>query len=152
MVRFRTVLLHFAILLFVAPLTDGRLSRHGTVSVNLEAFDWAATLISQGRVVADKNGHWRNDHPNRSQENDFIRDHGFPQYSKWYLGIDERHGPNSKARYKFPFSDFQSVHRCGLLAVESRAREYGYQEIQDAAAKLLRKIDSAGPGGEKHIK
>jgi len=79
----------------------------------------------------------------RDQENDFIRDYGFPEYAKWHLAVDERHSPNSKARYRFPFGDFQNVHRCGLLAVKSRAREFGYHEIEAAAAKLLAMIDQS---------
>jgi hypothetical protein len=37
---------------------------------------------------------------------------------------------------------FANIHRCGLLAVKSRAREYGYFDIEDAAAKLIEMISS----------
>ncbi|HST31792.1 MAG TPA: hypothetical protein VLK27_13235, partial [Chthoniobacterales bacterium] len=93
---------------------------HHSVQVNTTAFAFARELISQGRFLADKKGAWGNDHPTRSQESDFIRDHGFPEYAKWYLAIDERHAHNNKTRYKFPFGDFRNVHRCGLLAVKAR--------------------------------
>jgi hypothetical protein len=59
---------------------------------------------------------------------------------KWYLGIDERYGVNTKRRYKFPYGDLKNVHRCGLLAVRARARQYGYTEIESAAAELERAI------------
>jgi hypothetical protein len=32
------------------------------------------------------------------------------------------------------------VHRCGLLAAKARARQYGYAEIENAAAELERAI------------
>src|SRR5438094_9017222 len=74
-------------------------------------------------------------------ENEFIRAHGFAQYSKWHLGIDETHAEGTKARYKFPFGDFKNIHRCALLAVRSRAHQYGYSGIEDAAIQLLEMID-----------
>jgi hypothetical protein len=143
MVQFRTALLSFAALTSCAISVDGSPSQNTSVKVNLEAFDRATALIAQGRFVADKKGAWENDHPKATQENNFIRDYGFPEYAKWHLAVDERHSSNSKARYKFPFGDFQNVHRCGLLAVKSRAREFGYHEIEAAAAKLLAMIDQS---------
>jgi hypothetical protein len=47
---------------------------------------------------------------------------------------------NTKRRYKFPYGDLKNVHRCGLLAVRARARQYGYTEIESAAAELERAI------------
>jgi hypothetical protein len=58
---------------------------------------------------------------------------------------------NSKARYKFPYGDFESIHRCGLLAVKSRAHEYRYADIENAAAELLGMINSRNPRGQKSI-
>jgi len=150
MVQLRTVLLPF-VLTFCALSVEGNSSRDAGPRVNVEAFNWAATLIAQGQFVADKKGTWSNDHPTRSRENDFVRDHGFQEYGKWYLAVDERHASNSKARYKFPFGDFHHVHRCGLLAIKSRAREYGYHELEAAAAKLLELIESAGPRAQKRV-
>jgi hypothetical protein len=126
-------------------------STHDAVRLNAAASNFACELIEQGRFVADKKGAWRSDHPTRSQQNTFIRDQGFSEYAKWHLAVDERKAWDSKARYKFPFGDFQNVHRCGLLAVKSRAREYGYHEIEAAAAKLLEMIDSIRPRAQKHV-
>jgi hypothetical protein len=135
--------------LVVCASVYGAPTARSTPTINNEAFNAAASLIAHGRFVADKKGAWRNDHPTRSQENDFMRGHGFPDYSKWYLALDGRHALNSKARYRFPFGDFRDVHRCGLLAVRARAHEYGYKEIEAAAAKLLAMIESAGPSAQK---
>jgi hypothetical protein len=139
-----------AAILLLKPLF-GNCAEPGAVRLNTEAFQFAANLITQGRFVADKKGAWTHDHPPRSRQNAFIRDHGFADYTRWHLGVDDRHGTSSKARYKFPFGDFQNVHRCGLLAVKARAREFGDQEIEDAATKLLEMIESAGPCAQKRV-
>ena len=144
-------------LFLIVALTSSRIqvnaspTGNAAVKLNIAAFDGAAALIAQGHFVADKKGVWRNHHPTRSQENAFIQTNGFGKYAKWYLAIDERHAANSKARYKFPFGEFRNVHRCGLLASKARAHEYGYHEIEEAAAKLLGMIESAGPGAEKRV-
>lgn len=147
--KLRIVLLPFALVVWVSVY--GAPAARSTPRMNDEAFNAAASLIAQGRFVADKKGSWGNHHPTRSQENDFVRGRGFPEYSKWYLALDGLHALNSKARYKFPFGDFRNVHRCGLLAVRARAHEYGYDEIEAAAAKLLAMIESAGPSAEKSV-
>jgi hypothetical protein len=70
------------------------------------------------------------------QENAFIRQHGIGEYAKWYLGIDDQEDPDNKGRYKFPYSDFDKVHRCGLLAAESRAGQRKYYDAELAVAHL----------------
>ena len=142
------LLLQITLLIFSAPLVSGRTQE---IELNREAFYFARTLIVTGHFVADKKGAWSKDHPTRAAENEFIRIYGFRDYAEWYLAADERHSPNSKARFKFPFGDFQNVHRCGLLAVKARAHEYGYREIEDAAARLLQMIDSVRPGAQKRV-
>jgi len=149
-IQFRIVLVPFVLACCVIP-AEGSSGRYAGPRVNVEAFNWATTLIAQGRFVADKKGAWSTDHPTPSREDGFVRAHGFQEYGKWHLAMDERHASNSKARYKFPFGDFQNVHRCGLLAIKGRAREYGYHEIEAAAAELLELIESAGPRAQKRI-
>ena len=151
MVNFRTVLLSLAALTACSISVEASPRRNAAVIVNVAAVDWAAALIAEGRFVADKKGAWSNHHPMRSRENEFVRNHGFMEYAKWHLGLDERYASGSKARYKFPFGDFQNVHRSGLLAIKSRAREFGYDEIEAAAAKLLAMIESTGPRAQKRV-
>jgi hypothetical protein len=125
------------------------------VKLNESGFGYAKDLIEQGHAVVDKRNEWRNDHPTAQQENDFIRDHGFAEYSKWHLGIDATHVQNSKVRFKFPFGDFKNIHRCALLAVKSRAHQYGYSDIENAAKRLLEMMDSKerqkAPGRNRKI-
>jgi len=113
-----------------------------TVKLNENAFAFAKELITQGRAVADKKNSWSDHHPMAEEENEFIRVHGFAEYGKWYLGIDETHAEDSKARYKFPFGDLTNLHRCGLLAVKSRAHQFGYADIEKAAIQLIEIVNS----------
>lgn len=108
-----------------------------SIRLNEEGFSFARQLISDGHMIAAGKGGWSKDRPSASDENEFIRRHGFAEYAKWHLGIDERHGKDTKARYKFPYGDFKDVHRCGLIAAKARAQQYGYTEIQNAAARLI---------------
>ena len=122
-----------------------------SITLNPEALLRGLDLVGEGRVVVDPKGCWRHDKSSPSQENQFIRDHGLREYGKWYLGIDNRYSPRSKSHYKFPFGDFQNIHRCGLLAVKARAKQYGYADIEAAAVQLIMDIGSAGPTAEKHV-
>jgi hypothetical protein len=117
-----------------------------TVKLNENAFAYAKELIAQGHLVADKRKAWGDHHPTAEDENEFIRAHGFAEYGKWHLGIDESHAEGTKARYKFPFGDFENIHRCALLAVRSRARQYGYPDIENAALQLTETINSKKQG------
>ena len=114
-----------------------------TTRLNENAFAYAQELTTQGHVVLDKKNEWGDHHPTAQQDNDFIRDHGFVEYSKWHLGIDPTHVQSSKARFKFPFGDFKNIHRCALLAVKSRAHQYGYSDIENAAERLLEMMERA---------
>jgi hypothetical protein len=111
-----------------------------SIELNEKAFTFAAELVKEGQVVADGKGAWTKHRPSADEENEFIRIHGFAEFAKWHLGIDRRFPENTKRRYKFPYGDFKNVHRCGLLAVKARARQYGYTEIENAAAELDRAI------------
>ena len=102
----------------------------------------AQELVEQGRVLMDQRNAWGDHQPSTADENDFIRQHGFAEYAKWHLGIDDRRAENTKAKYKFPFGDFKNIHRSALLAAKNRARQYGYDDIENAASRLLEMIQS----------
>lgn len=66
---------------------------------------------------------------------------GIKDYGKWYLGVDTDENEDTKGRYKFPYSDFTQVHRCGVLSAESRAGQYRHFDIEKGAAHLHGMID-----------
>jgi hypothetical protein len=112
------------------------------VKLNKRAFDYAKELINEGKVIRDERDAWSEHQPSAEQENEFIRAHGFDEYGKWHLGIDEEENEDTKGRYKFPYGDFENVHRCGVLAAESRAGQYKYHDIENAAAHLHGMIEN----------
>src|SRR5437588_11156050 len=118
------------------------ISHDGHTQVSESAFLFAKQLIEQRRLVADLRKAWGEHEPSAQEENEFIRQHGFAEHAKWHLGIDDRHAENTKARYKFPFGDFKNIHRSTLLAAKSRARQYGYIDIKNAANRLLQMIEA----------
>jgi hypothetical protein len=46
------------------------------------------------------------------------------EHAQGLIGIDEESGPETKGHYTFPYGDFENVHRCAVLAAESRAGDY----------------------------
>jgi hypothetical protein len=106
------------------------------VKLNETAYDHARDLIAAGRYMIDDRDAWSEHQPSARQENDYIEQHGIDEYARWHLGIDDEQDENTKGRYKFPYGDFQNVHRCGLLAAESRAGQRKYYDIELAIAHL----------------
>ena len=47
-----------------------------------------------------------------------------------------RRAEGSKRRYRFPYGDFNNVHRCAVLAAETRAGQYKHTDIELAAVHL----------------
>jgi hypothetical protein len=113
--------------------------------LNYDAFEFAKGLVHDGKVVRDERDDWSEHHPSSEKENGFIHRCGFAEYANWHLGIDDEKSENTKSRYKFPYGDFENVHRCGVLSAESRAGQYKHFDIEQAAAALHGLID-----GVKH--
>jgi hypothetical protein len=112
------------------------------VHLHRSALTHARGLIRQGKVVRDERDAWSEHQPAAAKENEFIRRHGWREYGKWHLGVDDQEAEETKARYKFPYGDFSRVHRCGVISAESRAGQYKYLDIEKAATQLLRLIDA----------
>jgi hypothetical protein len=106
------------------------------VKLNSTGFEHARELIGEGKVVLDERDAWSEHQPSTQRENDFIETHGFSEYGKWHLGIDDEQDENTKKRYKFPYGDFEKIHRCAVLSAESRAGQYKHFDIERAAAHL----------------
>jgi hypothetical protein len=131
-----TCIARIGLIVCLSAISDARAESDGGLKLNENAVDFASQLIRRGHLIADGKGGWHEHKPSPAAENDFIRLYGYAEYAKWHLGVDERYAVNSKRRYKFPYGDFKNVHRCGLLAAKARARQYGYEEISDAAEEL----------------
>jgi hypothetical protein len=106
------------------------------VKLNERAFDFAKKLVTEGKYVLDGRDDWSEHQPSTRQRNEFIERHGIGEYARWHLGVDGDLAPERKGRYKFPYGDFANVHRCALLAAESRAGQRKYDDIELAVAHL----------------
>jgi hypothetical protein len=106
------------------------------VTLNRRAFDHAKALITGGKFVFDERDSWSEHRPSAQMENQFLRLHGFAEYGKWYLGINDEKPDDTKGHYEFPYGDFVNVHRCGVLTAESRSGQYKHYDIENAAAHL----------------
>ncbi|MCW2885467.1 MAG: hypothetical protein QOE54_6780 [Streptosporangiaceae bacterium] len=113
------------------------------VTLNKRAFNHAQELVKEHKVVLDDRDDWSEHQPSAEAENKYLEEHGFAEYQKWYLGIDDEHGEETKGRYKFPYGDFENVHRCGLIAAEVRAAQNKYTDIELAAAHLHGMLDES---------
>jgi murein tripeptide amidase MpaA len=48
--------------------------------------------------------------PSANEENEYIEEHGFEEYSKWYSGVDADENEDTKGRYKFPYHSLIGVY------------------------------------------
>jgi hypothetical protein len=112
-----------------------------SVTLNKRAFDHAKKLVEDGKVVLDERDEWSEHQPSAQQENDYIAQHGWSAYGRWYLGVDDEEDEDTKGHYKFPYGDFENVHRCGVISAEVRAAQRKYTDIEVAAAHLHGMLD-----------
>jgi hypothetical protein len=111
------------------------------VKLSQRSYEFAKKLINERRVVLDNMDDWSEHQPSTRQENEFIEKHGFGEYGRWHLAVDDEYAEDKKSRYKFPYGDFENVHRCGVIAAEVRAARQKYTDIEVAAAHLHGMLD-----------
>lgn len=113
------------------------------VKLHQPGYDHAQSLIKAGSVVKDERDDWSEHQPTAEEENAFIEEHGWREYGRWHLAADDESDEDTKEHWKFPYGDFERVHRCGVLAAESRAGQYDYDDVKSAAAHLHGMIEAA---------
>lgn len=111
------------------------------IELNNPALRHARALVRDGKVVRDERDDWSEAAPSADDENSFIDENGWTEFSHWHLGIDKSENAETKQAYTFPFGDFDRVHRSGVISAESRAGQYDHTEIRDALRSLLDLID-----------
>ena len=112
-----------------------------TVKLNDRAYEHAKRLIEEGKFTDDERDAWSDHHPSTQTEKEFIEKNGFSEYSDWFLATNDGYREESRRHYEFPYGDFENVHRCGILAAQSRAGQDKYLDVENAAAALLAVID-----------
>jgi hypothetical protein len=118
--------------------SDGKRPTSDLVAVKLSrsSYEFAQSLVKEGHIVLDDRDAWSEHRPTAPQENEYIESHGMREYGRWHLGVDDSSPPTAKGRYKFPYGDFDAVHRCAVISAESRAAQNDYDDIHSAAAHL----------------
>ena len=109
--------------------------------LNETALRHARSLVRDGKVVRDERDDWSEHAPSADDENAFVEKEGWTEFRHWHLGIDDGENGETKGAYSFPYGDLRKVHRCAVISLESRAGQYDYDDIRDAAKKLLELID-----------
>jgi hypothetical protein len=112
-----------------------------TVKLNRRAYEHAKRLVERDKFIDDEREAWSDHHPSTQVEEDFIKKNGFREYGKWFLGINNEYGQDRTRHYEFPYGDFANVHRCAILAAQSRAGQQSCLHVENAAADLLAVID-----------
>ncbi|WP_022823029.1 hypothetical protein [Hymenobacter norwichensis] len=111
-----------------------------SIELNPAAVQFAKRLIEEGKLKNDE-GHWGQHNPKPNAENKYLDQHEIAEYGQWHLGLDMSKGEDTKGRYHFPYGDFETVHRDGLLAAKERAAQQGYTDIEKAADQLLQELE-----------
>jgi hypothetical protein len=99
------------------------------VKLSRSSYEYAQQLIKDGHTVLDDRDDWSEHQPSAAEENEFIEQHGLREFGKWHLAVDDEASPDTKGHYKFPYGDFENVHRCAVLAAESRAAQRDYDDV-----------------------
>jgi hypothetical protein len=115
-----------------------------TVKLNGRAYEHAKRLIEEGQFIHDERDAWSDHHPSTQIENEFIEKNGLFEYGQWFLGVNDEYIEENSRHYEFPHGDFENVHRCGILAAQSRAGQDKCSDVENAAADLLAVIEKQG--------
>ena len=112
--------------------------------LNSKGFSHAKSLIEEDKV--DKNSDWSF---SSEDGNELLGEDGddWKNYEKWFLCIDEEASKETKDRYKFPYGKNDKVYRKGLTAIRQRAGQFGYDDVFEAAGKLIDMIDKEEENG-----
>jgi len=110
-------------------------------TVNRPGAAQARQLIKAKQYVLDSE--WGDVQPKAASQNAFLKEHSWPEYSAWFLGLTDGAADDTKARYAFVYGDFRRLHRSGLIACLYRAAEWRHKEIERAAYRLLQELDAA---------
>jgi hypothetical protein len=112
-----------------------------TYRVNRRGVAKARELIESGQYRV--RSRWADVQPRAADQNAFLKNHDWEEYSSWHLALTDGPADETKARYAFAFGDFRRLHRMGLIACYYRAAEWEHTEVMVAAHKLLLYLDKS---------
>ena len=110
------------------------------IVVRRKSVEYIEKLIQKGRV--DLESDWSFE---ASDENKLIEEKGWDAFMNVHIAYDDEGNEDAKSTYKFPVAklkgDEVTVFRHGVIAAKQRAAQQGYDNVFEAASKLLDMID-----------
>jgi hypothetical protein len=110
-----------------------------TYRVNETAVKHARKLIDAGTY--DDTTEWSQAAPSTAETNKEIDEESFDEFAEWHLAVNPDASEGTKGRYAFPYGDFTKVNRAALIHAKQRAAQNDHDEIEEAAADLLERLD-----------
>ena len=106
--------------------------------LNSKGYDNAASLVESDDVNKDSDWSFSSEDGNALLGED---GDDWENYAKWFLLENEDASEETKDRYKFPFGKGGKIYRSALSAIRQRAGQFGYDDVFEAAGKLIEMID-----------
>ena len=103
-------------------------------SLNHPAFAHAMHLIKLGNV---DDGEWSFD---AEDENELLVNGNWPDYAKWFLGVDDGENAEDEDAYSYPIGKAGKVYLNAIYAIEEQATQQELPTIADAAIRLKEAI------------
>jgi hypothetical protein len=122
----------------------GRMCVVASYGINQVGIEHARELIAKRQYVL--RSEWGEVQPRAAAENAYVERHGWEKYARWFLGLTDGVGEQTKARYAFVIGDFRRIHRSGIIACHYRAAEWRHKAIELAAHELLQLLDQTAFG------
>lgn len=111
-----------------------------SIILNPQAVAHARSLINAGLI--DQSTHWSEEKPSAEDEDNFLASHTWSEFGLWFLALNTEKPQQEKSRYEFPYGNFNTISKKGLIAAEQRAAQYRHDVIAAAARELLALIDA----------
>jgi len=106
--------------------------------LNSKGYDNATSLIESDDVNKDSSWSFSSEDGNALLGED---GDDWENYAKWFLLENEDASEETKDRYKFPFGKGGKIYRSSLSAIRQRSSQFGYDDVFEAAGKLIEMID-----------
>jgi hypothetical protein len=107
------------------------------IKLNKDAVDYAIERIRVGEIDA-LHAPWSEHQATDDEKDKFLETHDTDEYGLWFLGENDEESSGGKEKYFYPTGDLKLIHLTALEETEQHAHRNGYQDIAQAAQKLLK--------------
>jgi len=110
------------------------------IKLHKEGYEHAEEMVRLGVEVDHFSDNWDEVKPTVDDELNYIDCHTLDEYGLWYLGVDTNIPSDNRAKYVYPYGDFNVVQESALIVAEQEAKKNNHDEIAVAARELLKKV------------